>query len=165
MEKAALIFLIALGCAGCSNSGSSTQATPTPSPEEFSFRATKSEEEFLNLNTQRAELVVDARAAVSDFVRSNLPGWTVKGLSSQLAEGRSRVVFIDADLEKQGHRIVISFEARKFFPESGEGYWLAVPVNKFRLGRLQALTEADLQKQLKDAQTQLEEAPNSSDEP
>jgi len=161
MRKAILFSLLVLACAGCSDSGSPTAITnPTPA----STPDLASEEEFLILNDQQAELVNDARKAVNDFVKTRLPGWMVKGLSSELPGNRRRYVLVDADLQREGHSIVVAFEVRRFFPESGESYWLAIPVSKFRADRLHALTELDLQKQLKEAQTDLEEATSSPEE-
>jgi len=162
MRKALLFSLLVLTCAGCSNNSGSPTAIASPTPA--ATRDSESEEEFLILNGQQAELVNDAREAVNDFVKTRLPGWTVKGLSSELPGNRRRYVLVDADLQREGHSIVIAFEVRKFFPESGESYWLAIPMGKFRADRLHALTELDLQKQLKEAQSELEEATSSPDE-
>jgi ABC-type glycerol-3-phosphate transport system substrate-binding protein len=161
MRKAILIVLLGLASAACSgNSTGQPTPTPTPTPDDPKTRAARAEEKFQNSSGRHGETRTAARNAVADFVKSNLPGWTVKGISSQ-GDG---VFSMDADLERQGQHIVISFDVRKFFAESGDGYWLAVPVNKFRFGRLQALTDADLQKQLQEAQTELEDR-KSSDSP
>lgn len=169
MRKAILITLLGLVCGACASS-ENPSPQPTPTPDDPATRAARAEEKFQGSGSRRGQLRTEARNAVTDFVKSSLPGWTVKGISSQHddIDGFS----MDADLERQGHHIVLTFEVRKFFPESGEAYWLAVPVNKFRLDRLHALTDADLKRQLEEAQSQLQEAqsqleerPDSPDEP
>lgn len=108
-----------------------------------------------------------ARNAVVDFVKTHLSGWKVKGISSQAFE--DHIFSMDANIEKEGHEAVIIFDVRKFFPDSGEPYWLAVPVNKFRLDRFHALTDAELKQKLEDAENQLEppepEQPDNPDYP
>lgn len=152
-----LSFLIVSSSAACSKTGSGSSSVPTPTPDNPATRAARAEEEFLTSYFDRnGEMRTAARTAVNDFVKSSLPGWTVKGISSQLYEPST--FSMDADLEREGHHVVITFDVRKFFSDSGDSYWLAVPVNKFRLDRLHALTDADLQKQLKDAQSELENA-------
>ena len=68
-----------------------------------------------------------------------------------------KIFSIDADLEKQGRHVVLTFDVRKFFPEPGEPYWVAVPLSKFREDRLQKLDDADLMKRLDNAQRELDE--------
>ena len=159
MQPRFLFFFLLIATVGCSQTGSQSSATPTPTPDDPKTRAAREEQHFQQVTIERrnGELRTEARNAVTDFVKSYLPGWTLKGISSQAYEDTNSYE-MDADLERQNHHIVISFDVRKFFPESGESYWLAVPVNRFRFDRLHALTDADLRKQLQDAQTELENA-------
>jgi hypothetical protein len=106
------------------------------------------------------EMRAEARTAVADFVKTYLPGWTLKAIASQ-AYGATNSCSMDADLEREKQHIVITFDVRKFFSDTGDSYWLAVPVNKFRLDRLNALTDADLRKQLRDTQDELNSARES----
>lgn len=143
-------------------------ASPTPTPDDPAKRAARAEEQFqLEGEGRDGDTRAAARAAVTEFVRLSLPGWTLRGISSQgmalgLITETPYVFSMDADLERQGHRIVVTFDVRKFFAESGDGYWVAVPVNRFRLDRLRALTEADLRKQLQNAQEELQEAKSAA---
>src|SRR5438067_1448685 len=147
-----LLFFLLIPLVGCSGTGNNSSATPTPTPDDPKTRAAREEQHFQGFAIEKlnGEMRADARQAVADFVKSYLPGWTLKAISSQ-AYDDTNSYSMDADLERQNHHIVISFDVRKFFADSGDSYWLAVPVNKFRLDRLQALTDADLRKQLQDA--------------
>jgi hypothetical protein len=105
----------------------------------------------------REEDRAEARKAVTEFVNKNLPGWNIKGMSSQVYPG---VVFsIDADLEKSDGHVVVTYDVRKFFPESDSPYWLAVPVNKYRLDRLHKLSDTNVLEQLRDAKEAIRSAP------
>lgn len=64
---------------------------------------------------------------------------------------------MDVEIEKQDQRVVVSFEVRKFFSDSGNGYWRAVPMNQGREDRVHSLNEDSLRKQLFGVQTQLYE--------
>jgi hypothetical protein len=159
-----LSVLVSGACSGATSNNPSGATSdrktviPTPTPDDPATRSAREEEAFENVPNQDVLKRVTARRAVVEFVNSSLPGWSLKGMSSQLHEDIN-AVSVDADLEKESEHVVISFEVRQFVPESGNGaYWLAVPVNKFRFKRLHALTDANLKKQLEDAQTELEDA-------
>lgn len=70
-------------------------------------------------------------------------------MSSQLYPGY--VFSIDAHLEKPDSHLVVTFDVRKFLPESGDAYWLAIPANRYRLDRLHKLSDTDVLEQLRDA--------------
>lgn len=138
-------LLLALLCAStlclsaCSESTDNAGiATPTPTPDDPVTRPARLEREFqgwsvIGTDDEGKDLTA-ARQAVVDFVKTNLQGWNVKGMSSQVYPGY--VFSIDADLEKEDNHLVITFDTRKFFPESGEAYWLAIPASKYRIDRL-----------------------------
>ena len=168
------ILVSVLVSGGCSVATSNNQSaatsdrktvTRTPAPDNPATRSARAEETFANEPNQDVMMRVMARKAVVEFVSASLPGWSLKGMSSQLHEDIN-AVSVDADLERENEHVVISFEARQFFPESGDGhYWMAVPVNKFRFRRLHALTVANLRKRLEDAQTDLEDAQTQLENP
>jgi hypothetical protein len=166
MNRRAYLFLLvfALALAGCSASDKST-GEPTPTPDNPATRAARAEEDFQGwrgkLEDRGGEFRTAARNAVAEFVKSRLPGWTVKGIASQSYD--ENVFSMDADLARESQRVVVTFEVRKFFSESGDGYWLAVPVNKYRLDRLHALTDAQLRKELGEAQEQLNNPPEQEE--
>ena len=152
----ATLVLVVTFLGGCSGSNSGNAPTPTPTPEQdAATRTARLEREFQGVRLRKAtdEERTEARRAVLDFVKANLPGWNVKGMSSQIYE--EKVFSIDADLEKQGRHVVVTFDTRMFFPESGDPYWLALPVNKFRQDRLHKLNDADLLEQLDKAQREI----------
>src|SRR5260370_29024103 len=148
-----LILIVALVSVSCSPSGRS--AKPSPTPDDPATRAARAEEKFHDFDFDRkGEMGTAARNAVIDFVKAHLPGWRVKGISSQTFE--DHVFSMDTNIEREGHEAVITFDVRRFFPDSGDPYWLAVPVNKFRLDRFRALTDAELKQRLEEAENQLE---------
>jgi hypothetical protein len=154
-----LLFFLIIPLVGCSGTNTNSSATPTPTPDDPKTRAARAEQKFQDFTTEKlnGEMRAEARNAVAGFVKSYLPGWTLKAISSQ-AYDETNSYSMDVDLERQNHHIVITFDVRKFFADSGDSYWLAVPVNRFRFDRLHALTDADLRKQLEDAQNELDSA-------
>lgn len=70
----------------------------------------------------------------------------------------------DADLEKDGRHVVVAFFTEKFFPESGDPYWLAIPINKFTRDRLHRLSDDDLLKQFNGARRALDNLQPSGDD-
>jgi hypothetical protein len=158
LVMAGFLAVAATGCSDSPTQNTDTKATPTKEVHET--RPVEMEREFQNKwiatsEPEEYEVREQARAAVVDFVKKNLPEWNLKGMSSQVHA--LKIFSIDADLEKQGNHVVITFDVRKFFPESGDAYWIAVPTNKFRQDRINKLDGADLMKRLDNAQRELEE--------
>lgn len=151
-----ILFLSVAVCGGCSSSSNKANSKPTPKLDDPKTHAARQEEDFQAYGSDiEGGLRTEARHAVLDFVKESLPGWNVKGMACQLRE--MSIFSIDADLEKQGKHAVITFDTRKFFPESGDPYWLAVPVNKFRLDRLHDLTDAGKAKELQEAEDTIDQ--------
>jgi hypothetical protein len=149
-----------VGCQAANNDSAQT-ATPTPTPDNPATRAARDERDFQGgdviATREDGQDRTDARLAVTAYVNQNLPGWNIKGMSSQVYPGL--VFSIDADLEKSGKRVVVTFDTRKFFPDTGEAYWLPVPVNKYRLDRLHELSDMEILEDLKDAKDQIRAGP------
>lgn len=142
-----LISLFLVVCGGaCSN----TKPADTPPPNAAAL-----EVEFQNQDDPKGEIRAQARQAVLDFVSRNLSTWSVKGMSSQ--RFYQNVFDIDADLEKDGKHFGVTFFTEKFFPESGEPYWLAIPVNKFTRERLRRLSDDELLKLYSKARQELDD--------
>ena len=158
----AILFTFVIISEGCSSGGGTANSTPTPSPHSPATRAALEERGFQRRTfDNNADIRTEARRTVSEFVKVNLPGWDIKGMSAQAYEGN--IFSIDADLEKQGKRVVITFDTRKFFSEASEPYWIAVPVNRFRQDRLHKLNDADILKQLNKAQNELDDLRSPSE--
>ena len=157
MKPRSIILAVAwasvLFLAACSDQiPDNLNATPTSTPDDPTTRPARLERDFQGgsvVGTDEAgQMRTETRRAVSDFVKTNLPGWNIKGMSSQVYPGY--VFSIDADLEKENSHMIVTFDTRKFFPESGDAYWLAVPANKYRLDRLHKLGDAEVLEQLRD---------------
>ena len=63
----------------------------------------------------------------------------------------------DAEIEKDGKHSVVTFLIERFFPESGDPYWMAIPVNRFTRDRLHHLSDDELLKQYNKAQEELDD--------
>lgn len=145
--------VVFVGCSSDSNSNANTK--PTPTPDDPKTHAARQEEDFQSSGSAiEGGLLTEARKAVSDFVKSSLPGWTVKGMASQVYDGNA--YSIDADLYKENRHAVVVFDVRKFFPDSGDPYWLAIPVNKFRADRLHDLIDSAKARQLQEAKDEID---------
>ena len=154
MKRLATLFvLMSVMLSGCSQD-SSNDAAKKPSPSKL--------EQIFQDQTTNEEARSEARQAVLEFIQANIPSWNVKGLSAQ--PYAQNIFGIDADLEKNGRHLVISFDTRKFFPESGEPYWLPTPMSKFRRERLRDLSEDALIKEINRLRESLDERQSSSDD-
>jgi hypothetical protein len=157
-----LLCASALTLFACSNANNdSTVATPTPTPDDPNTRPARLERTFQGGSVigtdDEGKLRTEARQAVTEFVKKNLQGWDIKGMSSQVYPGY--VFSIDADLEKSDSHMVVTFDVRRFFPESGDAYWLAIPANRYRLDRLHKLSDTDVLEQLRDAKEGIRSGP------
>jgi len=107
------------------------------------------EEEFQSDNDVDNRMRSQIRSAVVEFVKSNLPNWKLKGVSTELYQ--FNVFWVAADIEKDGHGLVLNLAVRKFFPESGEAYWKVVPLRKTLEDQLHDMNDAAQLKKLNEA--------------
>lgn len=143
-----LVLFLAVGLGGCSS------ATDKPA----NTRATKAatlEGEFQEQADPNDLMRTDARQAILDFVSRNLPTWNVKGISSR--RFNQNYFTADAEIEKDGKNSVVTFLIERFYPESGDPYWLAMPVNRFTRERLHHLSDDELLKQYNEAREKLDD--------
>jgi len=84
-------------------------------------KVSEAEKDFQDDADEDYAIETEGRQATMDFAKNNLPGWTVKGLSS--VDQGAHVFKLAIDLEKASHVTQLSVTARKFFPESGDPYW------------------------------------------
>lgn len=157
-----IIVAASFGCSDSSNSAGKPSPSATPTLEDPKTLAARREMEFQDSGGDGIGLTAEARGAVAEFVKQRLAGWTVKGLSSNWYP-ENNAFFIDADLEREAQHVVVTFDVRKFFPDAGESYWLAVPVNRFRMERLRVFLEADLRRKLRESQHELDEMRNEKE--
>lgn len=143
---------------GCSDA--STQKVV--SEDNPATKAARLEAEFQQQTDANGVMRSEARQTVSDFVRTNLSTWNVKGMSCEVFAQNSFA--IDADLERNGQHTIITLYTERFFPESGDPYWVAIPVNKLRRERLHRLSDEDLIKQLDKVRNQLEDLQSPPDD-
>jgi hypothetical protein len=85
-------------------------ARPADNP---ATRAARLEAEFQNQTDPNGEMRSQARQAVSDFVRTNLSTWSLKGMSCEVFAQNTFAV--DANLEKDGQHVVITLYTERFF--------------------------------------------------
>jgi hypothetical protein len=126
----------------CGDSVSNKQApSPTPTPESPDVHTAKLEHKFESDSDSKGEIRAQARHAAMDYIKTKLPMWNLKGLSSELYSDNT--FWIVADIEEGKRNFVAVFSVRKFFPEQGEPYWKVIPLRN---------TMEDLQHALKDEQ-------------
>jgi hypothetical protein len=158
----AIVCALAFPLCACSDENhNSAVAKPTPTPDDPATRPARLEREFQGGNViatdEEGKERTEARQAVTSYVKENLQGWNLKGMSSQVFPGY--VFSIDADLEKEGKHTIVTFDTRRFFAESGDAYWLAVPVNAFRLDRLHKMSDGNILEELRDAKDRIRAGP------
>jgi hypothetical protein len=141
------ISFLTVGCSGANTQSSNRADNPAT-------RSARFEEEFQNQADKNGEIRSEARQAVLDYIKTNLSTWNVKGMSCE--EFNRNNFAIDADLEKDGQHVVLTLYTEKFFPESGDPYWVAIPVTRERLDRLHVQSDEDLLKQLEKARRAVE---------
>jgi hypothetical protein len=155
MRKALLAStpLLLILFSACDPPANSNTVTPTKE-----FETAKREEEFQAIDESEAniQLRVEARVAAANFVKAKLPKWTIKGMSSNAYKWN--VFWVDVDIERDTHGLVLNLQVEKFFPESGEAYWKAMPMKKALDDELHDINDADILKQLNDARQELDKA-------
>jgi hypothetical protein len=151
-----MLLLIASGCERESKAPISPSPLPSPSPSatplDPKVKAALSEAATIDSLYQHFPKVdlLAPRQAASALLKSELPDWTLKGLSTEPYE--SNIFWIDADIEKGNRRRVISLLVKEFYPEDGSpAYWKAFPVDRIHAARLHDLRDISLQHQLDDA--------------
>jgi hypothetical protein len=159
LSRLMILLCLAVLVGSCSNA-ESPSPPPGAAPDDPATRPARLEAEFQG-DYGDTDIRMRARGAVLDFAKTNLSNWTVKGMASQ--SYYANVFSIDADLEREGRHVVITFDVHKFFPESGDSYWLAVPANKFRQDRQHEFSDDSLFKRFTRAQAELEELRSGKD--
>jgi len=159
------LLLIAIGC-NTKQVPPSPSPTPTPrpspSPEEPKERAAKREAVEQNLADQNLadqnfpEISRSpVRDAATQFVKTELPTWTLKGISTEAYE--SNTFWADVDIESGKRNRILSLIVKRFYPDNGDPYWKAFPVSDSRASRIHAAHDAEIKRQLNDTTNELEE--------
>lgn len=146
-----VVLLSILGLTACENSNS-TSTNASPAPADASTKVAKSESDFQNEADDEHKIRADVRQATAQFVKANLPSWSLKGISTRAFE--SNIFWVAADIEKDKRNVVIELVVRKFFPESGAPYWKVVSLRKTLQEQLNDINDADVWKKLEEAQNQ-----------
>jgi hypothetical protein len=128
----------------CNNQPSpSLEASPTPTPTPTSALA---EIQFQASPDPNGEMRAEARRAVTEYLRVAARGWAVKGLALQLYAGNE--FSVSAHVEKDNKRAVISLVVRRFYPENGNPYWLAILSDRSIEAQLHDLSDRALEDEL-----------------
>jgi hypothetical protein len=69
----------------------------------------------------------------------------------------SNVFWVDVDLENGQRKRILSLIVKQFFPDTGQPYWKAFPLDRSHASRLHDARDADLKKQLKSVTEELEQ--------
>lgn len=152
-----ILIILALGiCSACgSNGNESEQTTPTPTPQSQAQQVAGEEDGFQRRRRFLDEARAEARQVAADYLKQKLPTWAVKGIAS--TEYQAGIYWVAVDVTKGNRSVVISLAVRKFFPESGEPYWKAVPLHRTLAQQLHDLDDATTWERLNDALLENEE--------
>jgi len=156
------IILIVFAVSTTCDSFKSNKATPTPTPQSPAQRVAESESEFQQ-DWRDDAVRAEARQAAINFLKAKAPDWKIKGVSSEPYKHGS--YWVAVDLEKDKRTAVIPFLVRKFFPESGDPYWRVIFLRSTFEAQEHALHDADLLKQLDEAETKIYELENPEPPP
>jgi hypothetical protein len=122
----------------------STSPSPTPSVEPEARIAEEEARSQGNDYFDKSRTAV--RRAAREFVKRELPKWTLKGMASESYE--ANVFWVDVDLESGPRKGVLSLIVKQFFPDSGGPYWKAFPLDKTHASQIHdvhdSVVEADL---------------------
>ncbi len=115
----ALVCASMLTLYACSNpSDDPVVVASSPTPDNPATRPARLERDFQGGSVvgtdEEGKMRTEARQAVLEFVKNNLQGWNVKGMSSQVYPGY--VFSIDADLEKAGNILSLPSILASFSP-------------------------------------------------
>jgi hypothetical protein len=122
-----VLTMFQVGCdSGTPPEKATTAPSPLPSiePREIIAEA----EQKLQESAYGISGRLGARAAAADFVKTELPKWTLKGMSAVPSDWN--VYWIDVEIEQGSEKKILSLIAKPFFPEQGSSYWKAFPLDK-----------------------------------
>jgi hypothetical protein len=141
----ALLLCLSLACRSADKVENSAKPSPSPSAEDSKARVAREEAKSQgNDYFDRSRTAV--REAASQFVKTELPAWTLKGMASEPFE--SNVFWVDVDLENGQHKRVLSLVVKQFFPESGKPYWKAFPLDKSHASQLHDARDSRIEAEL-----------------
>ncbi|HBB95591.1 MAG TPA: hypothetical protein DC054_09380 [Blastocatellia bacterium] len=144
-----LLSILAVACGSTNNPANAPASpSPSPSPQDPKARAAKQEasEQASAYGSDPNSDRGPAREAASQFVKTELPQWTLKGISTEPYE--SNVFWVDVDIENGPRTRVLSLIVKRFYPENGEPYWKAFPLDKSHASQLHDAHDAEIKRQL-----------------
>ena len=144
----ALLALIIFS-AGCDSGNKAEDASPTPSPSpviESPRTLTANAEERYQAEQGLVSGRISAREAASQYVKTEMPGWTLRGISAESYD--SNIYWVDVDIENGQRKMVVSLIAKAFFLEGGKSYWKAFPLDKSHASQLHDARDSETQRQL-----------------
>jgi hypothetical protein len=109
--RAILITGILLSLSGCGNNSRSFSPTANTSPTPDQANQVALNEIIFQVSDPATR--AEARKTAAEFVRATLPGWTIKGLSSQVYAGNEYRIAVNVEKEKRN--VVVSVIVRRFF--------------------------------------------------
>ena len=72
----------------------------------------------------------------------------------------SNVFWVDVDLENGQRKRILSLIVKRFFPESGEPYWKAFPIDRSHASQLHYAHDGETQRQLNEANDKIQRYEN-----
>lgn len=155
-----IVLILSISFAAACKASKETAETPSPSPvpsaspaEDSETRIAREESKSQEWPGQDERPFDSSRKAVREaarqFVKFDLPKWTLKGMASQAFE--ANVFWVDVDLENGQQHRVLSLIVKQFFPESGTPYWKAFALDRNHASQLHYAHDAETQRQLEEA--------------
>jgi len=154
MKRIAFIALLfslgfAAACKASNNPPVSSSPSSSPAPTEDAETKTAREEAEAQGDNFRESRTV-ARIAAQQYIKAELPEWTLKGMASQESYEQN-VFLVDVDVEKGKQHRVLSLIVEQFFTEKGPPYWKASPLDVSHAIQLHYARDASKEQELEDA--------------
>lgn len=112
-------------------------ATPSPAPESAARPQTPEEkigvEEYAAQHYDTPEHRAQVRQAVSEYVKAQMPGGSVRGVSSYACTGN--IYFVGVDISSGRQQRTVNLLVRLFMPDDGKSYWKVEPLDS-EIGRV-----------------------------
>jgi len=154
VQRSVLLAMVLTSCTQVPSSLPPPSSSSSPNP---SIQVAESEAKFED--DLRPEIRAQARQATVDYIKAKIPGWQIKGISSQAYQYNEFTV--DVDIIKDQLNVVLPFRVQKFFPETDTPYWRATLLHTVAEQALDEILDKAAIKRLNDPST---DSPRGSNE-
>lgn len=154
-----IALTLLVGCQTATNSTAkeTPKPTPSPSPEVSTARTgnyAEAEAHMQEMGAQDGDRF-DARYFAEEYVKEHYSGWQIKGMSCQ--PQANATFFVDVDIYRGKSNQVVRLFVEPMFPDDGEQYWKATPLDSLLLARTAQLNNLRASQDLQDAISALQD--------